>query len=233
MDISGAQRIANDRIGGKRKSMTHPIDLKLKVLSPPLRPAETLEVYFYSNKKPIPGLNSQVLLHAFSTAYVMHNGAPLENFSGYVSDKSPDTSHMRGNLGAMLTVLNWLALNGAENFEVKIYGKTFVAEHLPKEWLKWERQPSRPNRDLLEKFRPYFSDAGWRYSNWEVNALTDADRPKSKHHGRLDLLRKRVDRELAVRVREVQPEDLPFDIVEAFDEQAEQLFRRALARDGS
>jgi hypothetical protein len=216
--------------------MAHPIDLKLKAFNSPLEPGENLEVYFYCNKKPISGLTPQVLLHAFSTAYVRFQeesdaGASLQSFSVHVSDKNPDTTHMRGTLGAMLTALNWLVLNGAENHKVKIYGKTFVVKDLPKEWPKWDRQPSRPNRDLLEKFRPYFSDKGWLYGNWEPIVLTNADRPKSKHNRRLDLLREQVDAELSRRVRDMQLEHIPLDIIEAFEDQTEQLYRRALARD--
>jgi hypothetical protein len=218
--------------------MNHRIDILLNKLNPPLRPNEHLHVYFYGNKRPVP-FRPGIIIHAFATGYVRHEGRE-ENpgaqpiiFSEYVSDSNPDTNHMRAHLGAMLTTLNWLSVNGAEEHPVTIYGKTFVAKDLPTQWPRWIRQTKRPNRDLLEKFELYFGPEGWRYTSWKVTALENADRLQTNHHERLEDLRLRVDAELAIRVGEMTPDDLPTEIGESFEEVSERLFKRALARDRS
>jgi hypothetical protein len=93
----------------------HPITKTLKAIDPRLQPGETLEVYFAATHKMSPPRR-----HAF--------GIVIHRSSGQASIEiapppslSPNTHAQRGNLGAVITIFEWLELNQAQGHAVTIY----------------------------------------------------------------------------------------------------------------
>ena len=95
--------------------MPHPITKSLQPINPPLEPGEILEVYFAAADKKEP-----LRRHAFGIViYRSGQEKPIE--IAPPPSLSPDTHAQRGNLGAVITIFEWLELNQAQDHDVTIY----------------------------------------------------------------------------------------------------------------
>jgi hypothetical protein len=97
--------------------MVHPITKTLQPIDPPLEPGEKLEVYFAADHDLTPPRR-----HAFGIVIDRSSGHPPIEISPAAS-LSPDTHSQRGNLGAVITVFEWLERNQAQGHDVTIYSK--------------------------------------------------------------------------------------------------------------
>src|SRR5947207_3271260 len=94
----------------------HPITKTQRRVDPPLTPEEAVEAYIAASDERRRG----PVRHAFAVILHFSSGRdPIEITSP--KSWSPGTHAQRGNLGAIITVLDWSVLNQAQTNHVTIY----------------------------------------------------------------------------------------------------------------
>lgn len=93
----------------------HPITKILQRLEPPLAPGESIEAYIAASDHPGPPAR-----HAFAVVFHFSSGREPIVISPPQS-RSPGTHSQRGNVGAVLTLFEWLNLNQAQAHFVTVY----------------------------------------------------------------------------------------------------------------
>jgi len=133
--------------------MVHSITETLQPINPPLDPGETLEVYYFTAAHAV-GPRS----HAFAVVIHRSSSKPTIEIISPPS-LSPETHNQRGNLGAVITVFEWLELNQAQDHDVTIYSPDDHILMLPEKVAAWAKDRKRSCRDLYEKLLP--RPKGW------------------------------------------------------------------------
>jgi hypothetical protein len=87
--------------------------------------------------------------HGFGIVFTDEGGSEIEKTS---FKSAPESTHMRGALGATLTSIEFAKANLKENASMIIHCKDeYIWRHLRRQIQKWVSQPKRANIDLLDK----------------------------------------------------------------------------------
>lgn len=163
------------------KPMEHEITRSLGRLDPPLANEEEVTILISGVHRNVTPLPDPKRIHGFAMIARFATGRDEETFS-YLS-RTETTTHMRAELGALMTALQWLHLNADHVRKREVLGKvTYVVNDLPRSISEWvQEKKSRPNLDLLKKIRPLLERDPHvdvrRYANaTELDAVDDARR---------------------------------------------------------
>jgi hypothetical protein len=140
--------------------------INLERVDPPLQPGENLEVYFAATHKLQHEDPSGLNRHAFAVVIHRSSGhAPIEIRPP--QSRSSETHAQRGNLGAILTIFEWLNLNEAQDHEVTVYTAEAYLLGLRSQIGTWiNDRKKRSVRDLYEKLSPYLGNGAWPRVNF-------------------------------------------------------------------
>jgi hypothetical protein len=127
----------------------HPITKSLKEVDPPLDSTEGIEAYFAATHK----TDGPILQrHAFAIVIEFPGGQrePVE-ISPRLSLRE-ETNNQRGNLGAVLTIFEWLKKNHAQANEVVVHtSEKFIVENLDAS--AKDKTKRSKLRDLYDKYQ--------------------------------------------------------------------------------
>ena len=139
--------------------MEHPIAqaIKKERLHPLLDPKETLEVYFAAvHHKGGKGPSG----HAFAAKVFPSSGRDLAPIKWRSLDE--ESHNQRGNLGAVLSIFEWLSENARSN-DVLIHTAEKYIATLPDNVSNWAEDQSSSVQDLYQLLLPYFQDCLWQH----------------------------------------------------------------------
>lgn len=205
--------------------MVHEIDGKLLRLDPPVGPEEEVMMAISGVHKDLVKGPPFRRIHGFGIVIRLSSGRKVEPIT-YVS-KTETTTHMRAELGAVLTTCQWRALNAAGAGKVTIIGKVqYSIEDLPKNLRKWMSEPAskRENYDLISKIYPF----GKHWVAGEVRRFAGKDEEALVAEAKR--LAQTARDAIVLEDYGSLPED-DFDIFGSMTEEDEFLMRRAMDKD--
>jgi hypothetical protein len=130
--------------------MIHPITRSLRPIDPPLEPGEKLEVYFAAAHVTD---FAQPRRHAFGIVIHRSSGHPPTEISPPAS-WLPNTNSQRGNLGAVITIFEWLEKSTAQAHDVTIYSAESYIQDLEAS----SRSKGSKLKDLYDIILPKLKD---------------------------------------------------------------------------
>lgn len=207
--------------------MEHEINRKLERLDPPVGPDEDVVIAIVGVHDKIGKGSDERSIHGFGMEFRLSSGRAVRPFS-YLS-RTEETTHQRGELGALLTSYQWLELNaGHARSRVIMSAEEYLTVHLPahiSEWVK-ESPADRPNHDLLLKILPFATSQQKPELRRPETKAEIAQRKEAKKAARAAVKSITLDR----------IDDLPGDQFDIFDDitpEDEVQMKRAIERDRS